>query len=126
MNTLLAQAIQSVINPLAKPIRTELSNLALRLLVAIVFSTLTVFSGVQAFQALQALIKELVFGHQIEIAAFSTLTLICLGIVVAVLRRAPTPVQKDFDLQLLLIRFLDGVVIGATRKEEAPDKEPLS
>jgi len=126
MNTLLAQAIQSVINPLAKPIRTELSNLALRLLVAIVFSTLTVFSGVQAFQALQALIKELVFGPQIEIAAFSALTLICLGIVVAVLRRAPTPVQKDFDLQMLLIRFLDGVVIGATKKEEAPDKEPLA
>jgi hypothetical protein len=126
MNTLLAQAIQSVINPLAKPIRTELSNLALRLLVAIVFSTLTVFSGVQAFQALQALIKELVFGPQIEIAAFAALTLICLGIVVAVLRRAPTPVQKDFDIQMLLIRFLDGVVIGATKKEEAPDKEPLA
>jgi len=126
MNTLLAQTIQSVINPLAKPIRTELSNLALRLLVAIVFSTLTVFSGVQAFQALQALIKELVFGPQIEIAAFSALTLICLGIVVAVLRRAPTPVQKDFDIQMLLIRFLDGVVIGATKKEEAPDKEPLA
>jgi hypothetical protein len=126
MNTLLAQTIQSLINPLAKPIRTELSNLALRLLVAIVFSTLTVFSGVQAFQALQALIKELVFGPQIEIAAFSALTLICLGIVVAVLRRAPTPVQKDFDIQMLLIRFLDGVVIGATKKEEAPDKEPLA
>ena len=126
MNTLLAQAIQSVMNPLAKPIRTELSNLALRLLVAIVFSTLTVFSAVQAFQALQALMQELVFGPQIEVAAFSTLALICLGIVVAVLRRAPTPVQKHFDLQLLLIRFLDGVVIGATKKEEAPDKEPLS
>lgn len=113
-------------NPLAKPIRTELSNLALRLLVAIVFSTLTVFSGVQAFQALQALIQELVFGPQIEVATFSALALICLFIVVAVLRRSPTPVQKDFDLQLLLIRFLDGVVTGATKKDEAPDKEPLA
>jgi hypothetical protein len=124
MNTLLAQAIQSVMNPLAKPIRTELSNLAMRLLVAIVFSTLTVFSAVHAFQALQVLLQELVFGPQIEIAAFSALALICLGIVVAVLRRAPTPVQKDFDFQLLLIRFVDGVVAGATKKEEASGKEP--
>lgn len=112
-------------NPLAKPIRTELSNLALRLLVAIVFSTLTVFSGAQAFQALQVLIQEMDFGPKIEIVAFSTLALICLCIVVAVLRRAPTPVQRDFDLQLLLVRFLDGLIAGATKKEETPDKESL-
>lgn len=125
MNTLLAEVIQSVMNPLAKPIRTELSNLALRLLVAIVFSTLTVFSGAQAFQALQVLIQEMDFGPKIEIVAFSTLALICLCIVVAVLRRAPTPVQRDFDLQLLLVRFLDGLIAGATKKEETPDKESL-
>ncbi|MDZ4085002.1 MAG: hypothetical protein U1E10_18815, partial [Bdellovibrionales bacterium] len=95
MTALLTQALQSLLNPIAKPIRNEFSNLALRLLVAIVFSTLAIFSGLNAIQALQAVLQELIFGAQIEIAVFSVLLPTCLGIVFAVLRRKPKPVVKE-------------------------------
>lgn len=125
MAALLAQAIQYFLNPLAKPIRNEFSNLALRLLVGIVFSTLGIFSGLQALQALQSVLKELVYGPQIEIAAFSVLLLVCLGVVFSVLRRTPKPVQKEFDISSAMRQFLDGVLSGVAKKEEAPVKEPL-
>lgn len=125
MTALLSQAIQSLLNPIAKPIRNEFSNLALRLLVAIVFSTLAIFSGLNAIQALQAVLQELVFGAQIEIAAFSVLLLVCLGVVFAVLRRKPKPVVKEFDLNTLLQQFLSGAMAGMTAenlKNEAASK----
>jgi hypothetical protein len=112
MTALLTQALQSLLNPIAKPIRNEFSNLALRLLVAIVFSTLAIFSGLNAIQALQAELQELIFGAQIEIAVFSVLLLTCLGIVFAVLRRKPKPVVKELDFNALFQQFLNGAIEG--------------
>lgn len=112
MTALLTQALQSLLNPIAKPIRNEFSNLALRLLVAIVFSTLAIFSGLNAIQALQAVLQELIFGAQIEIAVFSVLLLTCLGIVFAVLRRKPKPVVKELDFNALFQQFLNGAIEG--------------
>ena len=144
MTALLTQALQSLLNPIAKPIRNEFSNLALRLLVAIVFSTLAIFSGLNAIQALQAVLQELIFGAQIEIAVFSVLLLTCLGIVFAVLRRKPKPVVKELDFNALFQQFLNGAIEGMAAenlkkeaavkavaiqrdvKKETPQTAPLS
>ena len=112
MTALLSQAIQSLLNPIAKPIRNEFTNLALRLLVGIVFSTLAILSGFNALQALQAVLQELVFGAQIELAAFSALLLVFIGIVVAVLRRKPKPIVNEFDVNALIQQFLSGALTG--------------
>lgn len=114
MASLLTQAIQSILNPLTNPIRNEFSNLALRLLVAVVFSTFAIFSGFNAIQALQSVLAELEFGAQIEIASFSALALICLGVVVTVLRRKPKPAAKELDINTLIREFLSGALAGAS------------
>ncbi len=114
------------------PIRNEISNLIWKVLSASIFAALAVFFGIRAGEALQVSLRDVQWGPEIEIGAFSTLFIFSIIAMAALLRKPQVKSLPSIDFEKLLLVFLAGIESGAaqrahepTNKKEAPLVEPL-